>query len=164
MCAIMTCSGKCLRCFWVQCSKENIWVLGQSLKKWVNLRCFDGLLLLVWAWGCVFFLFWALIILLGEVGCSKFGHSSRCGGFPIQCWLDCFAKIVKYLIGCSKIGHSSRCGGFPIHCWLDCFASFVKRIVRLLKIWYSLRCGGVFWLQWVALLGGYGRCCTLVTM
>ena len=66
------------------------------MKKWVNLRCFDGLLLLVW--GCVFFLFWALIILLGEVGCSKFGHCSRCGGFPIHCWLDCFAKIVKYLI------------------------------------------------------------------
>ena len=43
-----------------------------------------------------YFIFWLAVIYL--LDCWKFGHSSRCGGFPFHCWLDCFANFVKIFV------------------------------------------------------------------
>ena len=56
------------------------------------------------------------------LGWWKFGHSSRCGGFPFHCWLDCFANFVKIIVRLVPSGERLSI------CWVGGGADSVKRV------------------------------------
>ena len=97
---------------------------------------------MVSVFGLVLVLVYFLVsdyIFVNLLYCWKFGHSSRCGGFPFHCWLDCFANFVKYLLCGGNLGIASAVEGMFL------FLKFIIFIFRRCFVWFEAGYYGWWW-------------------